>query len=370
MMQSNSNLYANNKMELYSEASVITDTALAIDILKSDAFNAIDFKQYLIQLQEMAGEDYSGLISFISCSPFFNEGNKHQDLKRLISLVFTKQNIEHWRLHFEQEIALINNSLQDSQNVDLISYCFKLMQKMLRPMILGIAEELPEDFEIRLYHFQKLVEPMLSVKKLSFLESELTYLYKSLEHAMQNQATIPNYCLPQLIKSTSQTTLPTKQLLMLLLVVYGAKTPLIQTLGNIFLHILNQSQSQQSSSTQIRKDELSKDLDTLINSSAALLYIHRIANKPYTNGSFTVNAGEHILIRTHGVSENNCSRAQSLGFGLKTHFCSGASISKTILSLVVPTFFNHFPNIKIESFQYDNNIHTAKALSYLKVKLK
>lgn len=358
--------YEHSKLELITGAKVVKEATLAAEILKSDAFNVIDFRNYLVNLEEKTGNSFGKLKSFISNSPFFTEGTKHQSLKKLISLVFSKSNIEKWQHKFEEEIQQLNENLSGHSEIDLVEYSFDVSKRLLRPMILGIESGLPDDFEFRLYDFQKLVEPLLSIRQLVKLEEELIYLYTSLDKALTQAKQVPSNILPDILNPNMASNLSKEEKLMLLLVTYGAKTPLIQTLSNIILNVINEQTV--SNTETFNPSSFLSSLDEHINKSAALIYIHRMANRDFVSGTFSVKEGEYVLLRTRSPVATNCNRSHSLGFGLSTHYCSGALIAKVVLTLVVPRFFATFPNLSILEYEVDSTIHTAQALIKLKVK--
>ena len=360
--------YEHSKLELISGAIVVKEAPLAAEILKSDAFNVIDFKKYLVSLEEKTGNSFANLKSFISTSPFFTEGTKHQCLKKLISLVFSKSNIDQWQHKFEDEIQHLNDNLSGHSEIDLVEYSFEISKKLLRPMILGIETGLPDDFEIRLYDFQKLVEPLLSVRRLVKLEEELIYLYASLDKALTQATQIPSNSLSGILNSNMSGNLSKEEKLMLLLVVYGAKTPLIQTLSNILLNTISELTTG-SNTVVFSNSSFLSSLDEYINKSAALIYIHRMAIQDFVSGTFSVKKGDYVLIRTRSPVASTCKRSHALGFGLSTHYCSGALIARVVISLVVPRFFASFPNPTILAYEVDSTIHTAQSLIKLKVKM-
>lgn len=391
MLNNVSNPYHNNKLELISGAKVVTDHETAVALLKSDAFNVVDLKSYLSRLEADAELSFKRLIGFISLSPFFNEGDTHQILKKYIAVAFSKNNLNHWLPWFEQQINLINQRLEQGQPIDLVDYSFDIAKQLLRPLILGIQDGLPDDFEERLYNFQKIAEPLLSLKQLVALEAELEYLFSHLSKIVLGDFEPIKNSFPYLAKTNEQLSLTDDEKVMLLIVVYGAKSPLTQTLGNMFLQLLEEgnaayikqasdsAQEAQETKSVFSASDFTAQLDYLINNSASLLHIHRVAQQAFNYGEFSVQAGDYVLIRTRfyphshkepTANENSLQVAtKGLGFGLRAHYCSGAQLAKTVLGKVLPAFFERFPAPTIKSFSHDDTLHTATALTTLKVTL-
>ena len=73
------------KLEMIDGLSIVTDNNVAVEILKSDAFSVVNIVDHLKRLQENTGVSLENLIKFASYSPFFNEGDKHQELKKIFS---------------------------------------------------------------------------------------------------------------------------------------------------------------------------------------------------------------------------------------------------------------------------------------------
>lgn len=361
--------YQENKLEQMSGVKVIDDNALAIALLKSTAFDVVNLQDYLLRLQERSGQSFQRLIRFISLSPFFNEGERHQRLKKHIAVAFSHSNLARWQPWFDEQIIALNQEYQRGDTVDLVSYSTEIAKRLFRPMILGITHGLPDDFENKLYHFQKIIEPLLPIRQLVALEEELGYLYTSLRDALSEQThSIPN-SFPALADPEFSRTLSEEERIILLIIVYGAKSPLMQTLGNVFLEILTDPQAKYHTGSTVNITRIRDDIDVLVAQSASLLHIHRVANSAFSYGDFSVQQGDYVLIRTRSTGSSACGHVKSLGFGLRAHYCSGAQLAKTTLSQIIPSFFHHFPHVSLLSFADDNALHTAKALTQLKVTL-
>ncbi len=350
--------------------SVINDNLLAVQILKSDAFSVINIVDYLNKLQLGSGLSFEKLIRFTSNSPFFIEGDKHSELKKIFAHALGKSSINSWHTRFEQKIQSVTLDFKQLAEPDIVSYCFDIAKNLLRPVIFGTETALPDDFEKRLYHFQKIAEPLLPIRQLVKLEDEIEYLLSCIQTCLDNSAEcIPNSLLYYLnLKSTDELSYDDK--IMLLMIVYGAKTPLIQTLANIFLDILVDNREQYFSSGVFNKEYFLTQIDKILHRSASLLHIHRVAVKDFTYRDFKLKKGDFALIQIGDNSETRCSHSKNLSFGLKTHYCSGALMSRAIIAMVVPAFFKNCPNVTAKAWEYDRSIHTAKALNTLKVNIE
>jgi cytochrome P450 len=358
-----------DKLKKMSGVSVVSDHALAVEILQSDAFNVVNLGDYLLRLQQNSEMNFELLIKFVSYSPFFIEGDRHLKLKKILSAVFGKSNLVRWQATFENEIESVTNKLEFSSEIDLVNYCFDVLKTLFRPMI-GLGTILPDDFEPRLYRFQKLVEPLLSIRQLMMLQDELSYLISCLKNSLdKSREPIPNSLLLYL-QSEADSEFSYEDKLMLLLVAYGAKTPLIQTLGNVFLDILVDNRERYFNGEVFDEEYFIKDLDEVIHRTASLLYIHRIATRDFQCANFVVKQGAFVLIEIGSAfvdsSASGCGFHKSLGFGSGAHYCSGALTSKLIISMVIPTFFKMYPHATAKSWEYDSSIQTAKSLKTLK----
>lgn len=348
-----------------SNAFVVTDKSLALEILMSDSFNVVDLKGYLNKLGSISGKSFTRLESFVSMSPFFNEGQLHQTLKKAMSLAFTRENLNYWKPFFESKIDELHNQLVT--NFDVVDYSFKLAESLLRPLILGVVDYLPTDFEERMYNLQKVVEPMLSIRQLIELENELEYLLTHTLHAIKKHEKFKTNSLPDLMSDSFTQGLSEEDRAMMLIVLYGAKTPLIQTLSNIILEITKINRRHYVTKGELDSQKVLSNLDSLIMSSASLLHIHRVAQKSFSSGSFSVNSGDYILIRTRFTELRTSDSAKALGFGIRAHYCAGAQLAKIILSLTIPRLVKSFPNLYTEHYDFDPTIHTAQALKTLRV---
>ncbi|WP_394201664.1 hypothetical protein [Shewanella waksmanii] len=369
-MSNKDDVYCNNKVEFATEAIVVSDNELATKVLRSNSFKVVDLHGYLNELSEASGFSFKRLLQFVSLSPFFNEGKEHKDLRRIISLPFSKDNLDHWKIYFDEELECLNNTVAQYEKLDLVEYNFRLASKLIRPLVLGLTKGLPDDFERRLYNFQKLVEPLLSIRELLHLESEIEYLFSHMSYAIKSVDTfIPN-SLPDLLGTDFSEIMSEEEMVILLLVVYGAKSPLIQTLSNIFLNVIGDKTSSGKADKAPDSDKFTDEINSMIFRSAALLHIHRVATEPFECEGLSVAKGDYILLRTRSPFSSNCPSQKGLGFGYQNHYCSGALVAKTIISRALPALLERFPNMAVESFSYDSSIHTAQAPSSLKVKLR
>tara|TARA_R110002167_G_scaffold14879_25_gene59976 strand:+ start:1255 stop:2343 length:1089 start_codon:yes stop_codon:yes gene_type:complete len=349
----------------------VSDNALSIEILKSDAFSVVSLVGYLSKLQVSSGIDFERLIKFISFSPFFIEGEQHQRTKKIFSNMLGKPQINCWQANFEKKIEQVTKEFECTNDSDLVNYCFDIAKNLLRPMLFGFEATLPDDFEIRLYKLQKLVEPLLSIRQLLKLQDELNYLLSCLENCLQNDAeSNVDSLFTDLSSETTTNEFSYEDKLMLLLMIYGAKTPLIQTMSNIFLEILVINKEKYFSAGIFDDAYFRKELDKIIHKSAALLHIHRVANKDFRCGDIFIKSGSFVLLDIADQPANSCGAFKSLSFGMGMHYCSGAVISKAIIAMVVPTFFKIYPHATASAWEFDSTIHTAKSLTTLKVKTR
>jgi cytochrome P450 len=95
-----------------------------------------------------------------------------------------------------------------------------------------------------------------------------------------------------------------------------------------------------------------------------------VAIKDFTYGDFKVKEGGVALIQIKDNPESQCIHYKNLSFGFRTHYCSGALMSRAIIAIVVPAFFRIYPNATVQAWKYDSSIHTATALTTLKVNIK
>lgn len=362
--------YKNNKIEVIAGSSVVNDNILAVEILKSEAFKAINIVEYLSKLQDESGHDFKKLIELTSSSPFFMEGDRHSEIKKIFARVLGKNSINFWQIKFEQQVEFITRNFKQFAEPDLVNYCFEIAKVLLRPLIFGTAIDLPNDFERRLYKFQKIAEPLLSIRELVVLENEIEYLLDAVKSGL-NKSTecLPNSLLNYL-NEDSTTELSYDEKIMLLIIIYGAKTPMIQTLANTFLDIMVTHSQRYFTDGVFDETYFLKQLDQQLKNSASLLHIHRVAVKDFTYGDFKAKKGDFALIRIANNAEYKCNRHKDLSFGFKTHFCSGALISRSIISIAIPSFFKIYPNTTVNTWEYDPHIHTARALTKLKVNIE
>lgn len=365
-MKTVTNAYNNNKVELSAGVKVVKKFDLAAKILKSDAFTVVNLEVYLRTLEKASGCSFNRLIKFVSLSPFFNEGDAHQEIRKNISVAFTNENLALWNRHFTSEIDALTSEVKSSPQLDLVEYNFTLARKLLRPLILGFTSGLPADFEKRLYEFQKIVEPLLSLRQLKKLEGELEYLFTHARDAIQSVSSYEKFSLPYLMGDTFTKALSEEDGVMLLLIVYGAKAPLMQTLNNMILEVIRDNRVNDFAFNSFSDTKASHYVNDLFFRSAALLHLHRVATSAFEHDELSVREGDYVIIRTRLDSKKN----KGLGFGMRTHYCIGAVLARNIISMVLPRLFTAFPDLKISSLKYDENIHTAQAISSLIVHLR
>ncbi len=361
-----------DKLSKLNSVLVISDHTLAVKVLTSDAFSVINLPEYLLKLEQISDKDFGLLIKLLSHSPFFIEGDSHHRHKKIFTDVFGKTNLTHWLSTFENEIEFATNALDSSSDVDLVDYCFDVLKTLFKPMI-GCNVILPDDFEQRLYRFQKVIEPLLSVRELLKQQSELEYLLSSLKHALETPNNYSQNSLLSYLETDIEFSYEDK--LMLLLVAYGAKSPLIQTLGNVFLDVLVENRKKYFNNDMFNEELFIKDLDDIIYRSASLLHIYRVATKDFRHENFIVKQGSYVLIRIgNNVSYNSPNDGNALQkgleFGLGNHYCSGALISRNIISMIVPLFFKKHQSVIVKKWEFDTSIQTAKSLKTLKLNIK
>lgn len=361
-----------DKLKNINHVIYVHDPDLATQILKSKKFEVSGLLQYLKRLSTESDIDLNVLARFISNSPFFVEGNQHTILRQHLWLVFGSKGLSYWEPQLLHEIKCIIAELPNSGTLNLAEVSFSLFKRLLRPII-GLSDQLPEDFDLRLFKLQKLVEPVLAIRELVHLQNELIYLMNCIKEDINNKTSFPEHSLLASFENKEATEFSDEDKVLLTLVSYGATSPLVQTLGNLLLKFIQDPSKSIFRAEGFHHEQFKSEVEYWIYRETALNFILRVAKEDFQNQDNYFSTGQVVLIvlqDTFNSQVNECPHSiKNLGFGFGSHYCIGNLFAKFIISEFIPKFFERFPTINLINWQYDNNNHTARSLETLIVEV-
>ncbi|NLU96902.1 hypothetical protein B6N13_02160 [Marinomonas sp. UCMA 3892] len=351
-----------------SRMLIITDTSEAETVLRKKTYTIPNLYRFLENLENASGESLEMTRCFVNVAPFFLENERHQLIRKLALEFFHHKNLANWEAFISYQINDLVSAIPKGQKIDLVQViAYPLFDRIGRPL-LGVYPNDYKAFDRRATVLQKLVEPMQSIRKLKLFEEDVKLLVSMLREASNKKKpeVIYNCALPDasfLEKLLDRRPLDETSCYALSIAMFAALAPLVQTTVNMLALII----SNLNGKPFIKQDFLD-DLDYFIHLSTAPKYIHRIANENNYIGDKYIKEGTTILIDIQKAfdvdTKKNSRLSKHFSFGVGTHFCIGAQISKKILKELIPIFFENFPNTTIVSYEID--VDNSIAYAYKK----
>ncbi|MBT9373342.1 hypothetical protein [Rhizobium sp. CSW-27] len=321
----------------------------ARELLNDDgAWSPPDMVRHLEGLAQHSGRDLSDAICFARNAPFFLSGERHATARRAVFAQIGGNRLETWQPVWEAAVASSLDHLSRVPEPDLIRDFTDILFKRTVKPVLGIPQDNCAQFDEMAPHIQLVLAPLLPLRDLLEVQKAMAALMTRLQsHAADGGDGLLAALLGEEMDGFDR-----RDKMALTLVLYGASFNIRHTLGNILHHLLSMPPDQRRA--LLLSEDTAGLFDRLIGLCAAPKYIYRIARND--ENALGVPAGTTLRFRLAVL--NRAAPAGHLAFGHGLHRCFGAAMSRQIIRLAVPAFFNRFPQLEL-----DPRRHVFAALS-------
>jgi len=338
---------------------IVRNYDTAAQILRHPSFIVPDLIDYLDRLAEATGHDFAMLRLFVNSSPFFLEGSRHALLRKVGSSFLSSETYAQWQPFFQREIDIFINDLSDLDEFDLVEKIgVPIFSKLLKPF-LGIHPVDTKAFDSKAMVLQRLIEPMLSIRKLQQVNTDLMELMESLQP--DSPKISHDSMLYRLLQGNDELSVEEKKAYTIVL--YAAVAPLAQTIINILVNLYE-------GESETTPEQFYERVDTHIWKSAAPIFIHRMATHDIEVNGLNIKTGNTVLIeigssfKEEGRQKNEkpaAVSAKNFAFGQGVHHCLGALFSRNLILEIVPRFLTAYPKMRIKFKKADDANHIARA---------
>lgn len=335
---------------------IVDDLELAEAILRHPSLQIPNLYEFLERIESASDESLQMMRCFVNASPFFLENERHMLLRRLSMQFLSHKKLLAWDEFISQQIEALVDDIDETAPFDLVTQLGEpIFNRIARPM-LGVFPSDNASFDRIATMLQRLIEPMLSLRKLRAFEQDFQALIAMLLATENNPAPtqmcgIDIPCESLLTQVLRDKPLDKISCYAFATAMYAALAPLVQTSVNMVATIYVENEGQALST-----EAFDAQFERLIHTSAAPKYIHRIAQKAVCINGVDIAEGATVLIdiqATENKSADSARMHKHLGFGSGTHFCVGATLSKRILKQLVPYFMQRFPTLTLQQQEVD-----------------
>ena len=219
----------NSKFDNKEGIVFVNDYSLSKAILDSENFQVPDLYGFLSRLEHATDISFKHLKLNIWCSPFFLEGERQQEIRKLYFKYINNTTLKLWKPFIDQAIESVIETIPENASFDVVTAIGeKIFTRIARPM-LGVFPKNEALFDEKAMTLQRLVEPMLSIKKLQAIDKDLSELMAQLhgtEMAIELKDMPTDSLLTALVKSEI---IPTDEAYALVTTLYAAMAPLAQS---------------------------------------------------------------------------------------------------------------------------------------------
>ena len=316
----------NSKFENKEGIVFVDDYPLAKAILDSENFQVPDLYGFLSRLEEATDISLEHLKLNIWCSPFFLEGERQQEIRKLYFKYINNTTLKLWKPFIDQAIESVVKTIPENVPFDVVTDIGeKIFTRIARPM-LGVFPKNEALFDEKAMTLQRLVEPMLSIKKLQAIDRDLFELMAQLhgtETAIELEGMPTHSLLTALVENEK---IPIDEAYALVTTLYAAMAPLAQSVVSLVEYIYVNKIT--------NENELHEIVEKQIQNFVAPNFIHRVVKRGCVIGEMRFSEGDTILIDIRGTV-SKAGGQQHLSFGHGLHFCLGAALSKMVMKKVV-----------------------------------
>ncbi|MFC4216897.1 cytochrome P450 [Pseudophaeobacter arcticus] len=301
-----------------------------------------ELEPHLRALADRSGRNMDTALQIARNAMFFMSGPRHAEIRRAVAQSLGGNRIGLWDDLIAQQVSAALDHLESKADPDLIThFADPIFRNIMKP-VLGVHSSDHTQFDALAPVLQDVLEPWLRLRELERLQlkfEEILNLMRPPDEATLSAPSILSQLLSADLPSFTEADLKA-----LILVLYGASFNLSHTIGNVLHHvILLGADARKSAADAAWVDQ---HLEELIAICGSPKYIYRMARTAQTLGQISVNEGETLRLQLPVL--NRGQRAGNLAFGHGLHRCVGAALTKKILRVAIPKFFDRFPAARLE----------------------
>jgi cytochrome P450 len=350
----------NTKFENKEGIVFIDDYAQAKAILDNEDFQVPDLLGFLNRLESATEIELKHLKLSVWCSPFFLEGHRQQEIRKLYFKYINNTSLKLWKSFIDDVIESVVSSLPENASFNVVTAVGEKVFTCIARPLLGVFPKDEAIFDEKAMTLQRLVEPMLSIKKLKAVDQDLCELMAQLNGTEKTIRFIDTPTKPLLMALVENETVSIDEAYALVTTLYAAMAPLAQTVVNLIEYVYVNKITD--------SDELQNIVEQQIQNSVAPNFIHRVVKRTCMIDEMRFSKGDTVLIDIRGAVSKNKGQQNHLSFGHGLHFCLGAALSKMVMKKVIVELTGKIKVVEIISSELDVNNSIATAHKKLIIK--
>jgi cytochrome P450 len=342
--------------------NAICSQRLAQKLLSSPKMLPPTLKPFLLRLQRETDVDFARLIQLSDHILTFMSGESHQKIKNSLAKSLGKNNLQ----SYERKIYQAGNFLVKS--LQRVSGSINLTKDIEDPLFLYIVKEIfgyqPKSDEALIKGIDiavRFTEPMQSVRTLIEVQS----VFDQLTTEISAQINTTDACglihdISQGLDSDNVDSHSKEQVATMIATLIVATRTTSETLSNILIENsrLNRAERKRFSDEHWVKN----NIDDLIRFCASNAYLTRTAAQDLNVDEHQIAKNDDVLIHIPSSNRDssyydNCDYAKlsdqlakrHLSFGAGIHRCPGALLATMILSHVLPSLYQQFPDLRVDT---------------------
>lgn len=319
-------------------------------ILRSPSFGIQPIDDYLRQIEQATGDDFSVLRAVARDSLPYQAADAHLATRRIIANFFTEKSMSKWRNGLDVAIARSLETLASASDPDLMRDFVNPVFLALITQVVGFRDDGSGALFPMIAQAQRLTEPMLSLRDLRAINTALVRLLDMLPGYDVAKSEAPGSLLDYLgdrnANGPDGTDLRNTALALLL-----AANSAAQSLGFALYGCLTAEAGQWDDVAAPEWAE--KQLDRIISLYPSTLTLVRVAEDdvevagcPYARGHAQVMdvVAANATLRAHSAE---ASRDRTLSFGAGVHKCPGEHLARLMLGAAIPALRQRFPRLML-----------------------
>lgn len=331
-----------------------SDPAQAESLLRCPAMAVSPIQDYVAQLEQASGEDFSALRRFARNALVSQPVAEHLTTRRIIAQFFNDRRMAQWEPQFDAAVQAALDRLEAAASPDL-------MADFVQPLFLSVVSRIVgfrDDGSGQLFRMidtiQRITEPMLSMRDLRALNGAVQYLDGVLPRLEEAPSDTPE-CLLAYLNGKRDAAPETVDLRYTAIALTVAAATAGQTLGFILYGMLMDDAATWSEAAE--PGWADRHLDRLLSLYPSTLTVVRVATRDVEVGGCPFSRGQATVMDVPAVNSRlrqqtaGRGKVRNLSFGAGAHKCPGEAMARRLLARAVPAIARRFPAMALHKEQ-------------------
>ena len=354
-------------MNLSRQSPFITDLPESHRILRSRDFDVVDLAAALRKIEAASGHPLPHAIAMAERLLFLSPGSQPETRRAIWYSFFRSDNIRHWDGEIKRLAAEEIEKLPASAEVDLVArYVFPFVA-LTNCRVLGLPEAFFLKYDAWAADIARFGAPILSIAEARRIDRAAGEFAATLRSHLAKpfEPPLPAPSFHDYLTQRHPGEDGAEECIWSLVAIHQNAKSIYPSLANA-LHRVAAS-SRQHREKLLRAKSVEAEWNALINRSAAVLHVPRVAQAPSTAAGQAVAAGEVINVGLHQpddlpgatgcpfghsapgttIDETPSATSLSLAFGAGPHRCIAEDLARRVIRHGITALLRKFPHFRL-----------------------